>query len=87
MQVEDDAVLTTADGACERFWTAAQVAARWQVDRTTVYRHAGKPNGLASLLIGGARRFRPSDVRAYEEKHMVHPGGGSRVARLLGGAA
>jgi hypothetical protein len=83
----DTATASARTGSEECFWTAAQVASRWQVDRTTVYRHAGKPNGLASLLIGGARRFRPSDVRAYEEKHMVHPGGGSRVGRLLGGAA
>lgn len=71
----------------EPLMAAEDVAAFLAVDRATVYRLAGAPDGLPVVEIAPrVRRFRPEDVRAFVARrtHSAAPGRG-KAARLLGG--
>ena len=72
------------DGLGEPLLTVQEVAAYLSIHRATVYRLAGKCNGIPCVEIRGTIRFRPSDVRAFVEKSTVANVGADRVDRLLG---
>ena len=82
MAVTDEA----AAGLGEPLLTARHVAAFLGVTRHTVFRLAGKPNGIPCIKVGGALRFRPADVRAYVERRRVDHAGDTRATRLLSAA-
>lgn len=69
--------------------TADDVAAYLQIDRSTVFRLAGR--ALPVVAIGRARRFRVEDVIAFVESSTrgghADPGGVDRVQQLLRGIA
>lgn len=52
----------------EPLWTAEDVAAFLGIHVQTVYTKA-RAGVLPSLKVGGARRFRRSDIEAWLEKH------------------
>jgi excisionase family DNA binding protein len=56
----------------EELWTAAEVSARTKLAKSTIYE--GVRDGvIPHLRIGHAIRFRPSDVKAWLDRH-VKPG-------------
>jgi excisionase family DNA binding protein len=63
--------------------SAEAVAKFLGVDRSTVYRMAGKPDGIACVEVGERVRFRPSDVRAYLERNTVRQAAATRAKKLL----
>ncbi|MCC6450504.1 MAG: helix-turn-helix domain-containing protein [Candidatus Aureabacteria bacterium] len=66
---------------------AATVAAFLGIHVASVYRLAGRSNGLPVVQVSaGVRRFRPADVRAYIERQTRTPQvRSSRAAQLLAG--
>ena len=64
----------------------ASVAKFLGISRTGIYRLAGAPDGIPCVEVGGAIRFRPSEVRAYVERQTVKRASDSRVDLLLGKA-
>jgi excisionase family DNA binding protein len=75
------------DSLGERLLDARRIATFLGVSRHTVFRLAGTPNGIPAVKIGGARRFRPADVRAYLERRRVDNGDGGKASRLPSAAA
>ena len=70
----------------EPLMAAEDVAAFLAVDRATVYRLAGAPDGLPVVEIAPrVRRFRPEDVRAFIARRTRDTPTRRKVARLLGG--
>lgn len=60
------------DGGGESFFTAQQLAERWQVDRETVYRRSS--TALPYLKLGSrTKRYRRQDVIAFEERNRLGP--------------
>jgi excisionase family DNA binding protein len=66
---------------------AQDVAAYLGIHVASVYRLAGRSNGISVVQVGsGTRRFRPSDIRAYVERQTRTPQvRSSRAEQLLGG--
>ena len=50
----------------EKILTAKEIAEKWKVHQSTIYRLA-KSGELKSYLIGGCRRFKESDVWMFFE--------------------
>lgn len=57
-----------ANAPSDTLMTAREVAERWRVTPSTVLRLA-RDGGLISLKLGDSRRFRLSDVKAFEGVH------------------
>lgn len=53
----------------DRILTAKEIAQKWKVHHSKVYRLA-KSGELKSYLIGGCRRFKESDVWAFFENQV-----------------
>ena len=54
------------DGQAARYLTPAQVAERWQVDPSTVYRLADSDPSLPATKLGRSIRFRLDRLEAWE---------------------
>jgi excisionase family DNA binding protein len=67
----------------EPLLTARQLAAHLSTHLSTVYRLAGRPDGIPVVTVGKAIRFRPADVRAFLERHTIAGVGKDRVDDLL----
>jgi excisionase family DNA binding protein len=52
----------------EGLWTIQDVAAHFGVAVTTIYGWRVRNEGPRGIRVGGQVRFRPSDVRAWEEE-------------------
>lgn len=64
--------------------SAEAVALVLGIDRSTVYRMAGKSDGLVCVEIGPGRlRFRPADVRAYVERRTLQGVAVTRAEKLF----
>lgn len=53
--------------------TVDEVAAQLSVNRATVYRLCGRPNGLRAYKVGGCTRFKAEDVEEYLERNILQP--------------
>jgi len=53
----------------EPLLSVTEVANHLGVHRATIYRLASRPDGIPCVKVGGSIRFRPRDVRDYEERH------------------
>lgn len=62
-----------------------QVADHLGVHRSTVYRLAGRPNGIPCVRVGESLRFRPEDVRSYMERQTLQVDGGDLADHLIAG--
>ena len=51
------------------WFTPLELADRWQISRSTIYRIL--PDELKYAMIGGQRRYRRADVEAYEQEMLV----------------
>ena len=81
MSTNDGSVMSIGLG--EPLMKADDVAAYLGLNRATIYRLAGAPNGIPVIEMKGSLRFRPADVRNFVEKSLVANQGGSRAERLI----
>ena len=71
---------TTSHAGPDRFLTVSELIERWPIGRNSIYTLIKSPDFPRALVLlrqanGQARPmgFRESDIRAFEEAHMVHP--------------
>lgn len=62
------------DESSEKLWSVSDLAAYCGVPIATVYQWSHRNTGPRALKIGRHLRFRPSDVRSWEEQQVVSPG-------------
>jgi excisionase family DNA binding protein len=53
------------------FLTSVELAERWKVSRTTLWRLAQRGDSPPALRVGGSMRFRLSDIEAWEAANTV----------------
>lgn len=66
--------MTMTEDHNEELLTEQDLLKRWKISRHTLYKWRDEGNAPPFVLIGDRRRYRPDDIRKYEEKMLQSPG-------------